>query len=68
MKTETAVEQQVELYRLYLLDALTQRDTLCTGDQTLDLHIISLIDKLEALLWVLDQAEDELISSGTPLH
>ena len=69
MKTETSVEQRVELFRLYLLDALSQRNALTHGGMELDMHIIALIDKLETLLWVLDQAEDEVaIPAGPLLH
>ncbi|MGI5825355.1 MAG: hypothetical protein ACOX7J_07275 [Bacillota bacterium] len=55
MKTQEEILQQIDYYREQLIIAIEEK-TLLNPDESgeTDLIILSLIDKLEALLWVVD--------------
>lgn len=58
MRAETEVATRVELVKYHLAEAVRQRSSFAEADAELDLQILSLLDQLETLLWVLDEADD----------
>ncbi len=55
MKSKSAIVAQTEAYKYQLLHAVAEKERLADeGPGELDLLILSLVDKLEALFWVLD--------------
>ncbi|MCR6546311.1 hypothetical protein [Dehalobacterium formicoaceticum] len=55
MRTQEEVMQKINYYKEKLADAMEEKEEFsCTSYPELDLIIFSLVDKLEALLWVLE--------------
>ena len=53
MRAECEVATRVELVKYHLAEAVRLRSSFNEADAELDLHILSLLDQLETLLWVL---------------
>lgn len=60
MRQEAEVLTRAELVRLLLSQAVDQREQ-GNHEPELDLHILSLLDQLETLLWVLEPDEDVVV-------
>ncbi len=55
MKKKAVIVAQTEAYKYQLLHAVAEKERLAEeGPGELDLLILSLVDKLEVLFWVLD--------------
>ncbi|MGI6686125.1 MAG: hypothetical protein ACOX47_11775 [Bacillota bacterium] len=55
MRTQDEIIQKVNYYKQKLADAMEEKEEFAsTSYPELDLIIFSLVDKLEALLWVLE--------------
>lgn len=70
MKTKPEIFHQTEAYRLRLFTAISQKEEMgdeCPGE--VDLQILSLINKLEVLFWILDieLPTDDLMDLRLPL-
>ncbi|NLF80722.1 MAG: hypothetical protein GX572_05990 [Clostridia bacterium] len=59
MKNESQIIALSDLYKRQLLLAIEEKTGSPIADPTLDLLILSLIDRLETLDWVLGQNSDE---------
>lgn len=64
MKSEQAVLRQIDIYKQELVMAITEKTLSRLCDPEVDLQILTLVDKLEALLWVADLE----ISEAAPLN
>ena len=55
LRSKTEIIIQIDIYKERLADTIDKRDLLGGyNDDNVDLLILSLIDKIEALLWVLE--------------
>lgn len=55
LRSKTEIIIQIDIYKERLVDAIEKREAICGyNDDSIDLLIFSLIDKIEALLWVLE--------------
>ncbi len=61
MKSEQAIVEQIDRYKQELAVAVAEKALSPVEDPQVDLAILTLIDKLEALFWVLDVELDEEI-------
>ena len=59
MRKETEILMQAEILKHRLGKALQKRDELQNRDAEQDLLILSLLDQLETLLWVLEESPAE---------
>lgn len=69
MKRRVEVEERAALYQEMIVETIELRTQGAAGrEQELDLLLLTLVDRLEALLWVLDELEDDLLDRKGPLH
>lgn len=68
MKTEGEIRARAELYREMLCQAMEQRSQSAAAQPELDLLLLNLLDRLEALLWVMDELEDTLLLPQGQVH
>ena len=64
MKTQEEVLRQIDYYRDQLILAIEEKSLDSEQSGETDLIILSLIDKLEALLWVIDVELFEIFDSS----
>ena len=62
MRSARAVEQRAAAYQRGLAEAIATKMHAANDDPELDFLLLSLIDKLEALLWVLEVTDDDGIT------
>ena len=69
MKRRVEIEERAALYQEMIVETIDLRThgTVAAGKQ-LDLLLLTMVDRLEALLWVLDELEDDLLDRDGPLH
>lgn len=60
MRNEEQVIARCDLYKRQLILAIEEKTASLVADPALDILILSLIDKLETLDWVLSQEDDDL--------
>lgn len=59
MRNEEQVIARCDLYKRQLILAIEEKTASLVADPALDILILSLIDKLETLDWVLSQEDDD---------
>lgn len=57
MRPEAEIADRAEMLRLWLLQAVEQRNNFASAEPEQDLAILSLLDQLETLIWVLEEPE-----------
>lgn len=69
MKRRVEIEERAALYQEMIVETIDLRThgTVADGKE-LDLLLLTMVDRLEALLWVLDELEDDLLDRDGPLH
>lgn len=68
MKQEWEVRERASLYREMIVQAMEQRSKSPGPMPELDMLLLTMADRLEALLWVLDMLEDDLLDQKGMLH
>ncbi|MBQ6807885.1 MAG: hypothetical protein IJP07_01790 [Firmicutes bacterium] len=68
MKQEWEVRERASRYREMIVQAMEQRSKSPGPMPELELLLLTMVDRLEALLWVLDSMEDDLLDRKTALH
>ena len=68
MRRESEVAAVAETIKDQLRVAIEEKSLSTTSDTELDLLILSLLDKLETLLWVLERADMETAVMPHPQH
>jgi hypothetical protein len=68
MRRETEVAAVADIIKEQLKFAVEEKSVAMANDAELDLLILSLLDKLETLLWVLELADMEDEISSLPRH
>ncbi len=68
MRSAKTVEQRAALYKRGLADAIEAKMQAGDEDPELNFLLLSLIDKLETLLWVLEVTDDDGITPRSSLR
>ena len=68
MKGEREIRERAALYQELIVQAMEQRERGRGWRPELDLLLLTMVDRLEALLWVVDELPDDIFEGEATLH
>ena len=68
MKGEREIRERAALYQELIVQAMEQRERSHGWRPELDLLLLTMVDRLEALLWVVDELPDDIFEGEATLH
>ena len=68
MKGEREIRERAALYQELIVQAMEQRERGRGWRPELDLLLLTMVDRLEALLWVVDELTDDIFEGEATLH